>query len=71
MGLFGEPDQVKNNSTRINELKTKIGQLESNGFTASAERLRKELKKIDRIIITNPKPMSVGAIKTQMKAKCG
>jgi hypothetical protein len=68
MGLFGDNQPTKDYGGRINELKTKIEQLRSVGMTASADRLQKELDKIDRPILEKTKPMSVGQLKNQLKS---
>lgn len=69
MGLFGDTGKVKDYGGRINELKTKIAQLEEHGMLASAGRLKKELAKIDRDIPEKVKPMGVGELKNQLKAQ--
>lgn len=69
MGLFGGDNQPKKDyGGKINELTTKISQLESHGMTASADRLRKELAKYDHPIEEKTKPMSVGQLKSQIKS---
>lgn len=69
MGLFSdEPPAVRDYSDKITELKTKIDQLESHGMTASADRLRKELKKYDHVVPEKVKPIGIGQIKSQVKA---
>lgn len=68
MGLFGDTQPKKDYGGRINELTTKIEQLEANGMTASADRLRKELEKIDRPIYEKTKPLSVSQLKNQLKS---
>jgi hypothetical protein len=67
MGIFGDTSPKKDYGGRINELKTKIAQLESYGMLASADRLKKELDKIDRPITEKAKPMSVSQLKNQLK----
>jgi len=69
MGLFGDSPKLKDYGGRINELKTKIEQLESVGMVASATRLRKELAKINRDVPEKVKPMGVGELKAQLKAQ--
>ena len=69
MGLFGSGQKVKDYGGRINELKTKITQLEAVGMLASAARLKKELAKIDKDIPEKVKPMGVGELKAQLKAQ--
>jgi len=68
MGLFGGGDQKKDYGGRINELKTKIEQLRSHGMDSSADRLQKELNKIDRDIYEKTKPLSVTQLKSQLKS---
>lgn len=69
MGLFGDTGKVKDYGGRINELKTKIAQLEEHGMLASAARLKKELSKIDKDIPEKVKPMGVGELKQQLRAQ--
>jgi len=68
MGLFGDSPKLKDYGGRINELKTKIEQLESVGMVASASRLRKELARIDKDIPEKVKPLSVGELKAQVRS---
>lgn len=68
MGLFGGGEQKKDYGGRINEYKTKIEQLRSHGMNAAADRLQKELDKIDRDVYEKPKAMSVAQLKTQLKS---
>ncbi len=68
MGLFGDSQPVRDYGSKVNELNTKIEQLEAHGMFASAARLRKELKKFDKEIIEKTKPMSVSDMKNQIRA---
>lgn len=68
MGLFGGDNQPKKDyGGRVGELTKKIEQLESHGMTASANRLKQELAKLDRPVNEKVKPMSVGQLKSQIK----
>ena len=69
MGLFGDGQKVRDYGSKINELKTKIAQLEEHGMLASAARLKKELAKIDRDIPEKVKPMGVSELKATLKAQ--
>lgn len=66
MGLFGDTGNFKSYGGRINELKTKIEQLEAVGMLSSANRLKRELAKIDKNIPEKIKPLSVSALKKQV-----
>jgi hypothetical protein len=68
MGLFGDSPKLKDYGGRINELKTKIAQLESVGMVASAARMRKELARIDKDIPEKVKPLSIPELKAQMRS---
>ncbi len=68
MGLFGDGQKVRDYGSKINELKTKIAQLEEHGMLASAARLRKELAKIDKDIPEKIKPMNSAELKSAIKA---
>lgn len=68
MGLFGDGQKVRDYGSKINELKTKIAQLEEHGMLASAARLKKELAKIGKDIPEKIKPMNSAELKSAIKA---
>jgi tRNA-binding EMAP/Myf-like protein len=68
MGLFGGAEKVKSFDSKISDLKTKIAQLESAGMVASAERLKKELKRYDHVMYEKTKALSPAEMKATVKA---
>lgn len=58
MGLFGNNQPKRNYSEKVQDLKKKIEQLENAGMVASADRLKSELKKFDKVVYIKEKPLS-------------
>ena len=72
MGLLGGTSQkVRDYGSKIDELKTKIVQLEKAGMQASADRLKAELKKCERPAYVAEKPITGRALKEAVKAAKG
>lgn len=72
MGLFNDNTAyTKNYKSKIDELKSKIPQLERGGMNASATRLRKQLAILEREngSVEKVKPMSVGELKASLKSQ--
>ncbi len=68
MPLFGEPREKRNYGGKVAELKTKIAQLESVGMMASANRLKEELKKFDKVVYKKEKPLGGKELVNRIKA---
>jgi hypothetical protein len=68
MALFGGNREKRDYGDKVTELKTKIVQLEAAGMTASANRLKEELKKFDKVVYKHEKPLSGGELKRRIKS---
>ena len=68
MGLLGGGIEKRDYGGKVAELKTKIAQLEAAGMTASANRLKEELKKFDKVVLAPVKPLSGGVLLKKIKA---
>jgi hypothetical protein len=73
MGIFGDQPKTRDYGNKVNELKSKIAQLEYGGMTASAARLKKELLKYEKNPVKEEKvkPLSPKQLKAHIFAATG